>query len=247
MRTAEKCRREHPWGTRKRKTDEKCFQNLTLIPILGPDWGQGKLLPLLHLTISTSAQFDSHTLASLDWFFLCLRGPVPLHSYLSWFPVFLRLGEMFAKLGGKLLSATWDVVALFPMSACSSLCPFPFLLSHQRPLNWERGVFLGQHGTGWGQAAGKEHHFVDTDFTGRPRGLQSGDHLIFYNSPLLKRWQERGKNQSAWALAPGAIICLLLSAFSYLSLKSRGRKQSATDVLMDPHGAWIQLACKLSS
>lgn len=43
------------------------------------------------------------------------------------------------------------------------------------------------------------------------------------------------------------IICLLPSAFSYINLKSRGPKQSATDVPYNQHGTWIQLACKLSS
>lgn len=48
--------------------------------------------------------------------------------------------------------------------------------------------------------------------------------------------REKEKNQSVCSLAPGPIICLLLSAFSYLSLKSRGPKQSATDVLVQSAG-----------
>lgn len=58
---------------------------------------------------------------------------------------------------------------------------------------------------------------------------------------------ERKKNQAVCAFAWGSIICLLLSVFSYLSLKSRGPKQSATDVLVNLLRPWIQLACKLPS
>lgn len=54
---------------------------------------------------------------------------------------------------------------------------------------------------------------------------------------VSSRRMARGKEKpSVGSLAPGSIICLLLSAFSYLSLKSRGPKQSATDVLVQ--AAW---------
>lgn len=57
----------------------------------------------------------------------------------------------------------------------------------------------------------------------------------FCKSPL-EGWRKRKTNQTVCSLAPGSIICLLLSAFSYLSLKSRGPKQLATDVLVQ--SAW---------
>lgn len=74
-----------------------------------------------------------------------------------------------------------------------------------------------------------------------------GGRVFSFCNTLLQGDGERKNNQSVCTFAWGSIICLLLSAFSYLSLKSRGPKQSTTDVLVNLLRPWIQLACKLPS
>lgn len=79
------------------------------------------------------------------------------------------------------------------------------------------------------------------------KGTAKRGGVFSFRNALLQGDGERKKNQPVCTPAWGSIICLLLSAFSYLGLKSRGPKQSATDVRVNLLRPWIQLACKLPS
>lgn len=205
---------DSPDGAGHMPAGKNCFLNLKSIPCHCPDESPG----------SSSAA----ALAQSDLGRVCETG-------LSWGSRVCRDADWSASVGN--VSCSGHRLFLLPLPESGQPCRF--LLSRiWRPSSWEWGLFLAEVNETKTRSSWETASFHGHWFYGKVGGLwgttaNKGHFLVslIVSSRGMGRKKEKIKH-SVCSLAPGSIICLLLSAFSYWSLKSRGPKQSATDVLM---------------